>query len=80
MTKTLNKLRHWLCRKAFDVITPSIDYSLKSGDMATSRHWHHGPVEIVSVNWALLAAAVRLAPGGGIVVWPIWSLRKVDAP
>jgi len=55
-----------------------IDYSLARGDTVYSPYWGEGtrPVEVVDVNWALRAAAVRLAPKGGIVVWPVSHLQR----
>lgn len=55
-----------------------IDYSLARGDTVYSPYWGDGarPVEVVDVNWALRAAAVRLAPKGGIVVWPVSHLQR----
>jgi len=55
-----------------------IDYTLTRGDIAYSPHWGEGRarVEVVDVNWALRAIAVRLAPNGGIVVWPASSLHR----
>lgn len=55
-----------------------IDYSLTGGDTVYSPYWGDGtrPVEVVDVNWALRAAAVRLSPKGGIVVWPVSHLQR----
>ena len=72
-----DRIEYWLWHKAFKVIVP-IDYSLKRGDLVMARNWPYGPVEIIDINWALLAACVRLYPGGGLVVWPVWSLKKVS--
>lgn len=52
------------------------DYSLKKGDVVTAKHWTHGTVTVVDVNWALRAAAVELAPGKAVVVWPVALLKK----
>jgi len=52
------------------------DYSIKPGDVVTTKAWKK-PVTVVDINWAIRAAAVELAPGGGIVVWPVGNLRKV---
>ncbi len=52
------------------------DYSLNKGDIVTSKYWTFGPVTVVDVNWALRAAAVELAPGKAIVVWPVAHLKK----
>jgi hypothetical protein len=69
--------RSWLCRKALQYTTP-IDYSLKQGDEVVSKGWDLTKLYIVDLNWALLAAAVKLGDKGSIVVWPIWSLKKVS--
>lgn len=63
----------WLRRKA-----DPTDYSLKKGDRVTSQYWSHGAVEIIDINWALGAAAVRLNPegAGGIIIWPVKNLRR----
>ena len=63
-------------------IPEGIDYSLTRGDIAYSPRWGDGraPVEVVDVNWALRAIAVKLAPNGGIVVWPAASLTRTAAP
>jgi hypothetical protein len=55
-----------------------IDYTLKAGDIVYNQSWGDGQMslEIVDVNWALKAAAVRLAPRGGIVVWPVGNLSR----
>lgn len=53
------------------------DYSIKKGDVVTSKYWIK-PVTIVDVNWSLRAAAVELAPGI-IVVWPVGNLKKANA-
>lgn len=73
----IEKLRYWLLRKAFRAITGQIDYSIKAGDHVTNGKWELTTVEVIDVNWALLAVAVRLGPAGGVVVWPIWGLKKV---
>jgi hypothetical protein len=53
-----------------------IDWTLQRGDLVVNPHWS-GPIEIVDINCALLAAAVRLRPNSdAIVVWPLWSLRR----
>jgi hypothetical protein len=51
-----------------------IDWTLNKGDLVMSKGWPT-PIEIVDINWALHAAAVKLGPGA-IVVWPLWSLRR----
>ena len=53
------------------------DYSIKKGDVVTSKYWSK-PVTVVDVNWALRAAAVELAPGKAIVVWPVANLKKAN--
>lgn len=67
----------WLARKALNVLAQP-DYSLKGGDLVTSPNWPHGPILVLDINWALLAAAVRLNPNSdsGCIVWPVWNLRK----
>jgi hypothetical protein len=52
-----------------------IDWTLERGDLVMSHGWPK-PIEIVDINWALWTAAVQLSPGA-IVVWPLWSLRRV---
>jgi hypothetical protein len=51
-----------------------VDWSLKRGDLVYSDGWPDA-IEIVDINWVLLAAAVELGPDA-IVVSPVWSLRK----
>lgn len=52
------------------------DHSLKKGDTVYNKTWKLTSLEVVDVNWALKAAAVRLGPTGGIVVWPVAGLSK----
>ena len=52
------------------------DYSIKKGDLVISKYWSGDLVKVVDVDWALGAAAVELAPGKGIVVWPVAHLKK----
>jgi hypothetical protein len=53
-----------------------IDWTLKPGDLVVEDDWPR-PVEIVDINWALMAAAVRVGPDdNAIVIWPLWSLRR----
>jgi hypothetical protein len=53
-----------------------IDWTLQRGDLVVNPHWPE-PIEIVDINWALWAAAVRLGPDAdAIVVWPLWGLRR----
>lgn len=59
--------------------TEEIDYSLKPGDIVVNDGWGLTTLTVVDVNWALRAAAVRLGPDGGTVVWPVASLRKAVA-
>jgi hypothetical protein len=54
-----------------------IDWTLKNGEVVVSDHWPQ-PIEIVDINWSLMAAAVRILPDV-IVVWPLWSLRRASA-
>ena len=71
----LDKLRCWLSRKSLGVIT-KIDYTMKRGDSVVWKSTDM-TVEIVDVNWALLAVAVRLSPKSHVViVLPAWSLRQ----
>jgi hypothetical protein len=51
-----------------------IDWTLKEGDMVVTL-LSPEPIEIIDINWALWAAAVRLGPDA-IVVWPLWCLRR----
>lgn len=74
----IEKLRYWLLRKALRAITGPIDYSIKAGDRVTNK-WELNTLEVIDVNWALLAVAVRLGPNGGVVVWPVWGLKKVQS-
>lgn len=76
----IEKLRCWLLRKALGAISGQIDYSIKAGDFVTSDRRGLTTLEVVAVNWALLAVAVRLGHDGGVVVWPAWRLKKVGAP
>lgn len=57
--------------------TSDIDFSIKPGDMVQKDSWEHGPIEVIDVNWALRAVAVRLTPGAGIVVWSPHGMKKV---
>lgn len=76
---TINKIRCWLCRKMFHVVT-KVDYSIKAGDVVTSSNWSLTSLHVVSVNWALSAVAVQLGPVGSVVVWPVWAVKKVSSP
>lgn len=73
----IDKLRYWLLRNVLRRITGQIDYSIKSGDLVTNGKWTLTTLEVIDVNWALMAVAVRLGPNGGVVVWPVWGLKKV---
>jgi hypothetical protein len=53
-----------------------IDYSIKKGDIVTSKYWSLTELIMVDVNWALGAVAVQLGEGGGVVVWPTASIKK----
>jgi hypothetical protein len=53
-----------------------IDWTLKSGDLVVTDSWPK-PIEIIDINWALQAAAVRLSPDA-IIVWPLWNLRRYE--
>jgi Lar family restriction alleviation protein len=53
-----------------------IDYSIKKGDTVYTKTWRLTPLEVVDVNWALSAIAVRLGPDGGVVVWPAAGMSK----
>lgn len=53
-----------------------IDYSIKKGDAVYHKRWSLTPLEVVDVNWALRAIAVRLGPTGGIVVWSAAGISK----
>jgi hypothetical protein len=68
----LRSFVHYLRRYAY---RRRIDWTLKNGDVVVSDGWRQ-PAEIVDINWALWAAAVRLGPQT-IVVWPLWSLHRV---
>lgn len=71
----------WLLRKTLHFATP-IDYGLKKGDRVRNPYSDFFcNLEIVDINWALLAAAVRLNADddeSGIVVWPVWRLERVE--
>lgn len=54
-----------------------IDYSIQRGDIVVSANWTLSDLIIIDVNWALLAAAVKLGKDGDIIVWPIAGLRRV---
>lgn len=69
------KLRDLADRLEYKKLTP-VDYSLKKGDVVYEKTWRLTTLEIVDVNWALKAAAVRLGPTGGIVVWPVAGLSR----
>lgn len=60
----------------------TIDFSIKKGDIVYKKTWCEGndPLEVVNVNWALKAAAVKLSPTGGTVVWPIEGMSKEQFP
>jgi hypothetical protein len=53
-----------------------IDWTLKKGDLVVTDSWPK-PIEIIDINWALQAAAVRLSPDA-IIVWPLWNLRRYE--
>lgn len=55
-----------------------IDFGIKKGDMVYSKTWGAGkePVEVIDINWALKAIAVKLSPTGGTIVWPIEGMTK----
>jgi hypothetical protein len=58
-----------------------IDYSISQGDTVYSSTWGDGtdPLEVIDVNWALGAIAVRLSMNGmpgSITVWPADRLSK----
>lgn len=53
-----------------------IDYSIKKGDTVYTKTWSMTSLEVVDVNWALRAIAVRLGPTGGVVIWPAVSFSK----
>lgn len=72
----MNRIRYWLARKALEVVAQT-DYSIKKGDEVTSPGWALGPLFVVDVNWALMAAAIKLGETGAIVIWPIWLIKKV---
>ena len=76
----MTRLRLLLARLARKTLqaTTTTDYSLKKGDIVTVEHWSLTTLEVVDVNWALMAVALRLGPNGAIVVWPVWNLRKVS--
>ena len=56
-----------------------LDYSLKKGDVVTSKEWWPSCklLKVVDVNWALRAVALELAPGS-IVVWPVGNVKKAE--
>lgn len=58
--------------------TSKIDFTLKRGDTVYSPTWSDGEksLEVIDVNWALRAVAVRLAPNGGIVIWPATAVTR----
>jgi hypothetical protein len=53
-----------------------IDWTLRSGEWVYSDSWPK-PIEIVDINWAVWAAAVKRGEGC-IVVWPLWSLHRYE--
>ena len=79
MSKVLSNIRYWLLCKALKALSPKLDYSIRKGDIVVHPTWTLTPLEVVDVNWALRAVALRLGPKGGIVVWPISNLRKVES-
>lgn len=59
----------------------SMTASIRNGDWITHRGWTHSPVQVIDINWALGAVAVRLGRIGGTVVWPMDpTSRKVPEP
>jgi hypothetical protein len=66
----LRSFVHYLRRYAY---RRRIDWTLNNGDRVISDGWPT-PIEIVDINWSLMAAAVRLGLDA-IVVWPLWNLR-----
>lgn len=88
--KIAGGLAPWACAELYDAgyrkqeappqqeeDTSDIDFSIKPGDMVQKDSWEHGPIEVIDVNWALRAVAVRLSPGAGIVVWSPRGMKKV---
>jgi hypothetical protein len=56
-----------------------VDWTLKRGDLVVHDDWP-STVQIVDINWALMAAAVRVdLDYDAIVVWPLWNLRRYEA-
>ena len=55
-----------------------IDFSIKKGDIVYKKTWGAGsePLEVVDINWALKAVAVKLSPTGGTVVLPVEGMSK----
>lgn len=74
--KTLEKLGTWLRRRG--LAKGKMAYTLRPGDTVTSPQWTLTALEVVAVNWALGAVAVRLGPSGDVVVWPVKGLMKTS--
>ena len=54
--------------------------SIRKGDWVECHSWPYHALEVIDVNWALLAVAVRLygtdGKAGDIVVWPMRSIIR----
>lgn len=78
-TVSIEKIRIWLARKSLGLITPNIDYSIRRGDIVSTYPFPgHSELEVMDVNWALRAVAVRHLNAGSVVVLPAWSVRKLE--
>jgi hypothetical protein len=70
----MRKLQNFLRYVRRYAYRKDVDWTLKKGDWVYSNRWPT-VVEIVDINWAMWAAAIRLGDGD-IVVWPLWSMYR----
>jgi hypothetical protein len=66
----LRSFIHYLRRYAY---RRRIDWTLKNGDVVVSDGWPK-PIEIIDINWALHAAAVRVGADPNAII----SLAAVE--
>lgn len=70
--KLRRRIAFWLLDR--ELMPPDI----KDGDWITHPGWQHGPVQVIDMNWALGAVAIKLGQNGGVVIWPMRkNIRKI---
>ena len=85
MTILINKF--WMSLRRFIIRIENhgiVDWHIKRGDWVKTSSWRHYSLEVIDVNWALRAIAVRLrnseGKDGAIVVWPIHGMKRCSKP